>query len=141
MRATAQHAPRTPSLHLARLAHACAAPVQYDRSKSLRPRRNIRMAMQHEIMLYALAQARLFTTPTLAHAPRLLASNLLSVALPLQKEGLGFDKAVEECKYRMSRYSVTPNVRFGVDPHTTPFCRTHAFFSHNYFRPCARGRC
>ena len=27
-----------------------------------------------------------------------------------QKEQLGFDKAVEECKYRMSRYGVTPNV-------------------------------
>ena len=24
-----------------------------------------------------------------------------------QKEQLGFDKAVEECKYRMSRYGVT----------------------------------
>lgn len=25
--------------------------------------------------------------------------------------GLGLDKAIEDCKYRMSRYSVTPNVR------------------------------
>ena len=27
-----------------------------------------------------------------------------------QKEQQGFDKAVEECKYRMSRYGVTPNM-------------------------------
>lgn len=46
----------------------------YDRSKNLRPKRNIRTAMNHEIMMYAIAQ----------------------------KEGLGFDKAVEECKYRAS---------------------------------------
>ena len=45
----------------------------YDRSRNLRPRRNIRNAMQHEVMMYAIAQ----------------------------KEGLGLDKAVEECKYRM----------------------------------------
>ena len=38
--------------------------------------------MNHEIMLYAIAQ----------------------------KEQLGFDKAVEECKYRMSRYGVQPNM-------------------------------
>jgi len=38
--------------------------------------------MNHEIMLYGIAQ----------------------------KEQLGFDKAVEECKYRMSRYAVTPNM-------------------------------
>jgi hypothetical protein len=40
--------------------------------------------MNHEVMMYGIAQ----------------------------KEQLGFDKAVEECKYRMSRYGVTPNVRF-----------------------------
>ena len=45
----------------------------YDRSKNLRPKRNIRTAMNHEVMMYAIAQ----------------------------KEQLGFDKAVEECKYRM----------------------------------------
>ena len=55
----------------------------YDRSKNLRPKRNIKNAMNHEIMLYGIAQ----------------------------KEQLGFDKAVEECKYRMSRYGVTPNAR------------------------------
>ena len=54
----------------------------YDRNKNLRPKRNIRTAMNHEVMMYAIAQ----------------------------KEQLGFDKAVEECKYRMSRYGVTPNV-------------------------------
>ena len=45
----------------------------YDRSKNLRPKRNIRTAMNFEVMMYAIAQ----------------------------KEQLGFDKAVEECKYRM----------------------------------------
>tara|TARA_X000001036_G_scaffold409426_1_gene420491 strand:- start:67 stop:528 length:462 start_codon:yes stop_codon:yes gene_type:complete len=54
----------------------------YDRAKNLRPRRNIKTAMNNEIMLYGIAQ----------------------------KEQLGFDKAVEECKYRMSRYGVTPNM-------------------------------
>jgi hypothetical protein len=54
----------------------------YDRSKNLRPKRNIRTAMNHEVMMYAIAQ----------------------------KEQLGFDKAVEECKYRMSRYGVSPNM-------------------------------
>jgi len=54
----------------------------YDRSKNLRPKRNIKSAMNHEIMLYGIAQ----------------------------KEQMGFDKAVEECKYRMSRYGVTPNM-------------------------------
>ena len=54
----------------------------YDRSKNLRPKRNIRTAMNNEIMLYGIAQ----------------------------KEQLGFDKAVEECKHRMSRYGVSPNM-------------------------------
>ena len=44
-------------------------PAADDRSKNLRPKRNIRTAMNHEIMLYGIAQ----------------------------KEQLGFDKAVEEC--------------------------------------------
>jgi len=38
--------------------------------------------MNHEVMMYAIAQ----------------------------KEQMGLDKAVEECKYRMSRYGVTPNM-------------------------------
>lgn len=54
----------------------------YDRMKNLRPRRNIKTAMNHEIMMYAICQ----------------------------KEEMGFDKAVEECKFRMSRYGVTPNM-------------------------------
>ena len=29
----------------------------------------------------------------------------------VQKDQMGLDKAVEETKFRMSRYSVTPNVR------------------------------
>tara|TARA_B110000858_G_scaffold134563_1_gene152967 strand:- start:3955 stop:5772 length:1818 start_codon:yes stop_codon:yes gene_type:complete len=54
----------------------------YERGKNLRSKRNIKTAMNHEIMLYGIAQ----------------------------KEQMGFDKAVEECKYRMSRYGVTPNM-------------------------------
>jgi len=83
----------------------------YDKSKNLRSKRNIKSAMNNEVMLYGIAQ----------------------------KEQLGFDKAVEECKYRafccriqpkrttqtsnvflfltthfivpgMSRYGVTPNM-------------------------------
>ena len=55
---------------------------RYDLQKGLRPRRSVRMAMAHEVMFYAI----------------------------VQKEGLGFDKAVEEAKARMSRYNVTPNM-------------------------------
>ena len=54
----------------------------YDKSHSVRPRRNIRQAMQHEISFYAAAQ----------------------------KEDKGLDKCVEEAKYRMKRYAVTPNM-------------------------------
>ena len=50
--------------------------------------------MQHEIAMYAIAQ----------------------------KEGLGFDKAVETCKARMARYNVTPNMLYVL--HTCP-CRMH----------------
>lgn len=55
---------------------------RYDITKGLRPRRSVRQAMQHEIMFYSI----------------------------VQKEGLGFDKCVEEAKARMSRYNVTPNM-------------------------------
>jgi len=55
---------------------------RYDIQKGLRPRRSVRTAMAHEIMFYAI----------------------------VQKEDLGFDKAVEEAKARMSRYSVKPNM-------------------------------
>ena len=44
----------------------------------------------------------------------------------VQKEGLGLDKAIEDCKHRMSRYSVTPNVRVrahGVS--LSPFLSLH----------------
>lgn len=55
---------------------------RYDLQKGLRPRRSVRMAMAHEVMFYAI----------------------------VQKEGLGFDKCVEEAKARMARYNVTPNM-------------------------------
>jgi hypothetical protein len=54
----------------------------YDLSKNLRPRRNVRMAMANEIATYAIAQ----------------------------KDQMGMDKAVEEAKYRMSRYGSKPNM-------------------------------
>mgnify|MGYP006983852852 CR=1 FL=1 len=43
----------------------------YDRSKNLRPKRNIRTAMNHEIMLYGIAQALESTIHTTrpAHVP------------------------------------------------------------------------
>ena len=55
---------------------------RYDMAKSLRPKRSVKIAMQHELMMYGICQ----------------------------KEGLGLDKAVEEVKFRMSRYGVTPNM-------------------------------
>ena len=46
------------ALPFAILAHADAVPVlaQYDRIKNLRPRKNIRTAMNHEINMFACAQ-------------------------------------------------------------------------------------
>ena len=49
---------------------------RYDIQKGLRPRRSVRQAMAHEVNFYAI----------------------------VQKEGLGFDKCVEDAKARMSRY-------------------------------------
>lgn len=51
-------------------------------SKGLRPKRSVRTAMQKEIASYAIAQL----------------------------EEFGFDKAIEEAKASMARYSVTPNM-------------------------------
>ena len=65
-----RHTPHTPPWRLHACSHArrvvCCAD---DRAKNLRPKRNIKTAMNNEIMLYGIAQ----------------------------KEQLGFDKAVEEC--------------------------------------------
>lgn len=55
---------------------------KYDLRKSLLPRRNLRAAMRHEINTYAC----------------------------VQKEGRGFDKAIEDAKARMMRYNVRPNM-------------------------------
>lgn len=83
--------------------HLLAPQFRYDLSKGLRPRRSVRTAMQHEIMMYCI----------------------------VQKEGLGLDKAVEVAKDRMSRYSVTPNmlvvppqVRYSL-PRILPTPRKH----------------
>jgi len=46
---------------------------RYDQAKGLRPRRVIKTAMQHELMMFGITQ----------------------------KDGLGMDRAVEEVKYRM----------------------------------------
>jgi len=55
---------------------------RYDIQKGLRPRRSVRTAMANEINMYGI----------------------------VQKDQMGLDKAVEEVKYRMSRYSVSPNM-------------------------------
>ena len=54
----------------------------YDKRHSVRPKRNIRMAMQTEVAMYAACQ----------------------------KDERGLDKVVEDGKYRMKRYGVTPNL-------------------------------
>lgn len=55
---------------------------RYDIMKGLRSKRSIKHAMQHDIMMYGI----------------------------VQKQGLGFDRAVEESKCRMARYQVTPDM-------------------------------
>lgn len=101
-----------PRLHPSSL-RSCTDRVHWrfvdDRAKNLRPRRNIRTAMNHEIMMFV----RHSNTKRASFTNNCLQFCRYAIA---QKEGLGFDKAVEECKYRMSRYGVTPNVRF---PQTT----------------------
>ena len=121
-----------------------------DRAKNLRPKRNIRTAMNHEVMMYAIAQVGERAQSTLSATltvPRLLRA---------QKEQLGFDKAVEECKYResscqththyaqrdaqlttlslffagMSRYGVSPNVRLATRPFETERGPTPRFRVH-----------
>ena len=57
-------------------------PLADDIQKGLRPKRNIRTAMAHDVAMYAI----------------------------VQKEALGLDKLVETAKARMARYQVTPNM-------------------------------
>lgn len=54
----------------------------YDLTRKARPAKSVRTALNHEIMMYAVCQ----------------------------KEALGLDKAVEEIRFRMSRYNVRPNM-------------------------------
>jgi len=54
----------------------------YDKTHNVRPRRNIRAAMQKEVSVYAIAQ----------------------------KDRMGLDKVVEDSKYAMKRYGVSPNL-------------------------------
>ena len=95
------------------------------RSFSLRrPKRNIRTAMNHG------AQTHLPHTPHFSSILDSLISCVAAIAEVMmyaiaQKEQLGFDKAVEECKYRMSRYGVTPNMMImppQVDSRTLNTC-------------------
>ena len=66
-----------------------------------RPKRNIRTAMNHEIMMYG----GYHVLEPWSHRPcphkTITDRALLSRSAIAQKEQLGFDKAVEECKYRM----------------------------------------
>ena len=55
---------------------------RYDMQRGYRSRTNIRKAMEHEIALFGI----------------------------VQKDENGFDRAVEEAKYRMGRYHVTPDM-------------------------------
>ena len=93
-----------------------------DLQKGLRPRRSIRQAMSHEIMFYAIGTCSTRRALVCAR-PRFACAHSCSLVFvfAVQKEGLGLDKAVEEAKARMSRYSVT--VRFVVvdsEAPTTP---------------------
>jgi len=54
----------------------------YDKTHGVRPRRNVRQAMKTEVSMYAC----------------------------VQKDDRGLDMAVEDAKYRMKRYGVTPNL-------------------------------
>lgn len=54
----------------------------YDMTRKARPAKSVKTALNHEIMMYAVCQ----------------------------KEPLGLDKAVEEIRFRMSRYNVRPNM-------------------------------
>ena len=122
--------------------HRPTHPAADDRSKNLRPKRNIRTAMNHEIMLYGIAQKvcgeavtnRAYPHPDL-RSPLFLAASqeqlgfdvhygplnprfsllALPTCLPAHPRSPRIEqKAVEECKYRMSRYGVTPNSTFGA---------------------------
>lgn len=135
------------------LAHADAVPVlaQYDRSKNLRPKRNIRTAMNHEIMMYgehSASEAAQQSFPCLVRRADLLPLLFPGIA---QKEQLGFDvrttplnphrpcpfsrtpvdhrlplraqKAVEECKYRAFHCRVEPFERLShASTHPAPVC-------------------
>ena len=86
----------------------------YDLDRGLRTTRSVRTAMAHDVLMYAITQVRLRTksfalASTLRNTTDVLGLRAIAQK-PSQKEGLGFDRAVEEAKYRMSRYQVTPNM-------------------------------
>jgi hypothetical protein len=76
--------------------------------KGLRPRRSVRTAMAHEVNMFAIVQKDV-SGCILCFCRVDLMSLILSPFVPFLQQ-MGLDKAVEEVKYRMSRYSVTPNM-------------------------------
>lgn len=86
------------------IAHALlfAFPVSYDKSKNLRPRRNIRNAMNHEIMMYGESRRLFQFIAPLPHARALLTrSSVFAFAAIAQKEGLGLDVRAAKCPHRL----------------------------------------
>lgn len=84
----------------------------YDKTHNVRPRRNIRAAMAKEISMYAIAQkdvsrARLQSNP---HTTRDSQTTSEADTCDCFAQKMGLDKAVEDCKYAMKRYGVTPNI-------------------------------
>lgn len=105
---------------------------RYDLAKSLRPRRSVKMAMQHECTMYAIAQKEGLgmVRPLPSHPPPTVCNfpHLSLLQSPIHH--CSQDKAVEEAKYRMSRYGVTPNMM------VIPPCAT--LDSNPRPRPCPR---
>ena len=111
----------------------------YDRAKNLRPKRNIKTAMNNEIMLYgAHRDTKLLGSILVASRPSFTLAPISDQVLPKRSSlvstvsfcpsnpaprhsdpsraarspsvSLQRAEAVEECKYRMSRYGVSPNM-------------------------------
>ena len=89
----------------------------YDKTHNVRPRRNIRAAMAKEISMYAVAQKDKMgmhqppetrTASVSVYRISFTRFRLLLLCLCMCVSGL--DKAVEDSKYAMRRYGVTPNL-------------------------------
>jgi hypothetical protein len=78
---------------------------RYDIQRGLRPARSLKVAMQHEVLMYAgTPSPRLNLT---SGSPCTLSDVSCSACTGAMKEGLSFDRLVEEAKMRMGRYNVT----------------------------------